>query len=52
MLSLLVHGVCVFVCADDQQSLYSAGVYNGSDLFVWNGTEVTHSTTVMYSTHC
>lgn len=25
---------------DDQQSLYSAGVYNGSDLFVWNGTEV------------
>ncbi|KAB5515425.1 hypothetical protein PHYPO_G00249580 [Pangasianodon hypophthalmus] len=25
---------------DDRQSLYSAGVCNGSDLFVWNGTEV------------
>ncbi|XP_028809756.1 ubiquitin carboxyl-terminal hydrolase 40 isoform X2 [Denticeps clupeoides] len=25
---------------DDQQSLYSAGVYTGSDLFVWNGKEV------------
>ncbi|MCJ8750146.1 hypothetical protein PDJAM_G00259220 [Pangasius djambal] len=25
---------------DDQQSLYSAGVCDGSDLFVWNGTEV------------
>ncbi|XP_060725099.1 ubiquitin carboxyl-terminal hydrolase 40 [Tachysurus vachellii] len=25
---------------DDQQSLYSAGVYNCSDLFVWNGKEV------------
>ncbi|XP_076871413.1 ubiquitin carboxyl-terminal hydrolase 40 isoform X2 [Brachyhypopomus gauderio] len=25
---------------DDQKSLYSAGVCNGSDLFVWNGREV------------
>ncbi|XP_067315155.1 ubiquitin carboxyl-terminal hydrolase 40 [Pseudorasbora parva] len=25
---------------DDQMSLYSAGVCNGSDLFVWNGREV------------
>lgn len=25
---------------DDQMSLYSAGVRNGSDLFVWNGREV------------
>ncbi|XP_066521481.1 ubiquitin carboxyl-terminal hydrolase 40 [Hoplias malabaricus] len=25
---------------DDQQSLYSAGVCNGFDLFVWNGKEV------------
>ncbi|KPP72317.1 ubiquitin carboxyl-terminal hydrolase 40-like [Scleropages formosus] len=25
---------------DDQQSLFSAGVTNGSDLFVWNGREV------------
>ncbi|KAM9482622.1 ubiquitin carboxyl-terminal hydrolase 40 [Clarias gariepinus] len=25
---------------DDQQSLCSAGVYNGSELFVWNGIEV------------
>uniref|UniRef100_A0A8B9GZ44 Ubiquitin specific peptidase 40 n=1 Tax=Astyanax mexicanus TaxID=7994 RepID=A0A8B9GZ44_ASTMX len=26
--------------ADDQQSLYSAGISNGCDLFVWNGREV------------
>ncbi|KAG5833160.1 hypothetical protein ANANG_G00272910 [Anguilla anguilla] len=26
--------------SDDQQSLYSAGVRDGSDLFVWNGREV------------
>ncbi|XP_012696474.2 ubiquitin carboxyl-terminal hydrolase 40 [Clupea harengus] len=29
--------------ADDQQSLYSAGVNSGSDLFVWNGREVSGS---------
>ncbi|XP_048090976.1 ubiquitin carboxyl-terminal hydrolase 40 [Alosa alosa] len=28
---------------DDQQSLYSAGVNSGSDLFVWNGREVSGS---------
>lgn len=28
------------VVSDDQISLYSAGVSNGSDLFVWNGREV------------
>ncbi|XP_016373980.1 ubiquitin carboxyl-terminal hydrolase 40-like [Sinocyclocheilus rhinocerous] len=28
------------VLTDDQISLYSAGVSNGSDLFVWNGREV------------
>ncbi|KAJ8253298.1 hypothetical protein GJAV_G00211330 [Gymnothorax javanicus] len=26
--------------SDDQQSLYSAGIRDGSDLFVWNGREV------------
>lgn len=28
------------VVSDDQISLYGAGVFNGSDIFVWNGREV------------
>lgn len=37
------------VCVDDQQSLHSAGLYNGSDLFIWNGIEVTHNSNVHMS---
>uniref|UniRef100_A0A673HU14 Ubiquitin carboxyl-terminal hydrolase 40-like n=1 Tax=Sinocyclocheilus rhinocerous TaxID=307959 RepID=A0A673HU14_9TELE len=35
---ILAYDSCVV--SDDQISLYSAGVSNGSDLFVWNGREV------------
>ena len=44
--------VYVRVCvSDDQQSLYSAGVNSGSDLFVWNGREVSANTHTHTHTH-
>lgn len=42
-MNLYKYVLLAFLFSDDSISLYSAGIYTNSDLFVWNGREVKKS---------